>query len=111
MESLFAGRNQIEQSITDAHELILQGEFNPPWDYETAKEQLYMLHERGNKTTYPLSWPILPIDEIKIYFHDETYYKNNQKDHEGISVKSQLGNAVVASDDGIVIKSTNNQGR
>jgi hypothetical protein len=82
MESLFAGRKQIEESITDVHQLILEGKFNPTWDYESKKEQLYMLQERGNKTTYPLSWPILPIDEINIYFHDEVYYQNNQKKHE-----------------------------
>ncbi len=110
MQELFIGREEIEEEIGDIHQLIHQGDFYPEWDYESAKERLFMLIERGSDQSYPLSWPLLPIESIDMYFDDDRYYQQHNAIHQWITLSSSIGNALYASNDWVVIKATSNPG-
>ncbi|MBU0626899.1 hypothetical protein KKH82_05825 [Patescibacteria group bacterium] len=45
------------------------------------------LIEKDNET-YPLAWPVYPIEEIQTYFADELYQKKYGVQHIGIQIKS-----------------------
>ena len=79
---------------------IKKGVYNVDFDMEKKLPLLNKLED--DNQSYPLAWPLYPIEEIQTYFGDINFQKEYGVPHIGIQIKATQWTPVYAARNGIV---------
>ncbi len=79
---------------------IKKGVYNVDFDMDKKLPLLNKLED--DNQSYPLAWPLYPIEEIQTYFGDINFQKEYGVPHVGIQIKATQWTPVYAARNGIV---------
>lgn len=102
INNFFESTKDVYEKISEFVKDIKKGIYKVDFDMEKKLQTLEKEQQKNDDSTYPIAWPIYPIEKIQTYFGDDTFQKQYGIPHIWIQIKAEQKTPIYAWRDGIV---------
>ena len=100
IDNFFESTKEVYEKTIELVKNIKKWVYTSDFDMEKKIAALDKLED--DNQSYPLAWPLYPIETIQTYFGDETFQKQYGVPHIGLQIKAEQKTPVYAARNGIV---------
>jgi hypothetical protein len=75
INNFFESTKDVYEKISEFVKDIKKGIYKVDFDMEKKLQTLEKEQQKNDDSTYPIAWPIYPIEKIQTYFGDDTFQK------------------------------------